>query len=337
MNLFLPIVPEKDIHSALRTILAMGNGYNMDVINDWARGFVDRDGKFIKEFQTSFSSSLWELYVYSVLKKLGQEVDFRFNTPDFVVKSHPEFVIEAVTANSKIGEPGAEESFLHNVPEDLNKFNRESCMRLSNAISEKLKKYREKYSFLLQVTEKPFVVAIAPYDRPNFNLSCQRAIEMLLFGYVVDEEAFLESENITGIPTRQMENLVKENGSEIPIGIFNTDACHEISAVIFSTCGTWGKVRALSSDPNTRITFSVVRHNLHGTKPHTGKVTKSLYVESLLDGLRVYHNPYASLPLDRAIFRHRDVFQAYYSCEAEDWVSEQRDGLLMFRIVRTEM
>jgi hypothetical protein len=41
----------------------------MDVLTDWARGFIDRDGKFVKEFQTTFNSCFWELYVYAVLKR----------------------------------------------------------------------------------------------------------------------------------------------------------------------------------------------------------------------------------------------------------------------------
>lgn len=336
MNLFIPVVPEAEIHPVLRTILAVGNGYNMDVINDWAKGFVDRDGKFVKEFQTTFSSSLWELYLFAVLKRLNQQVDFSVSTPDFVVSSRQPFIIEAVTANAKQGEPGAEESFRHGVPDSLNYFNQKSCIRLSNSITEKTNKYRTKYRLLPHVANKPFVIAIAPYDSPNFNLSCQRAVEMLLFGRVVDEEAFLKDGTLTEIPTYQIESLTKDNGASIPVGIFNSESFHEISAVVFSTCATWGKIRALSADPNPNVMFSAVRRSLTGTRPHTEKLKKSQYSESLLDGLRVYHNPYASSPLDKSIFRHRDISQTYYSEAESEWIYEQRDGLLEFRIVHTE-
>jgi len=335
MNLFEPIISEIELNPALRAILARGNGYNMDVINDWARGFFDRDGKFVKEFQTSFSSSLWELYIFAVLKRLGQHVDFSHQTPDFVISSNPQYVIEAVTANAKNGEPGAEESFRHGLPDDLNEFNRKSCIRLSNAVSEKLKKYRTKYSSLAHVSDKPFVIALAPYDNPTFNLSCQRAVEMLLFGRVVDEQAFLASPHLSEIPTYEIDHLVKENGSAVPIGIFNSDSCKEISAVIFSTCGTWGKVRAMSSDPSENVIFSTVRRNLSSTMPFVQTCKKSRYSESLLDGLKVYHNPYAVSTLDASIFRHRDVFQTYYSNSEGGRIYEQRDGLLEFRIVIT--
>ena len=37
------------------------------------------------------------------------------------------------------------------------------------------------------------------------------------------------------------------------------------------------------------------------------------YHESLLDGLRVYHNPKVTHKLNKDIFRDNDVFQSYYS------------------------
>lgn len=53
--------------------------------------------------------------------------------------------------------------------------------------------------------------------------------------------------------------------------------------------------------------------------------------EHLLDGLRVYHNPFAEHPLDPAVFGHPAVFQAYW--RNDDWVYEQREGILLYRHV----
>lgn len=69
MQLFSPIVDECRQHPNFRTFLKLQNGFILDVLNEWAKGFVDRDGKFVEEFQTTFNSSFWELYVFSVLKK----------------------------------------------------------------------------------------------------------------------------------------------------------------------------------------------------------------------------------------------------------------------------
>src|SRR3546814_7253500 len=62
-------------------------------ISDWSSDvcssdlFIDRDGKFVKEFQSSFESSFWELYLHAVLKDMGMSLDYSFHAPDFVVRS----------------------------------------------------------------------------------------------------------------------------------------------------------------------------------------------------------------------------------------------------------
>jgi hypothetical protein len=41
--------------------------------------------------------------------------------------------------------------------------------------------------------------------------------------------------------------------------------------------------------------------------------------------------------LDVNAFRHPDVFQSYYSEEVDEWMHDQRDGLLLWRSVLTGM
>jgi hypothetical protein len=48
----------------------------------------------------------------------------------------------------------------------------------------------------------------------------------------------------------QLQRVFKNNGSPVELGLFSSPAYCDISAVIFSSCATFGKVRALSSDPN---------------------------------------------------------------------------------------
>ncbi|WP_157113724.1 hypothetical protein [Bradyrhizobium embrapense] len=56
MDLFTPVVNEALQHPNFRRLRANRNGYDWDVLNDWARGFVDRDGKFVAEFQRTFDT-----------------------------------------------------------------------------------------------------------------------------------------------------------------------------------------------------------------------------------------------------------------------------------------
>jgi len=62
VNLFESVVPTTRQHPNFQNLLRVANGFTLDVLTDWARGFVDRDGKFVTEFQTTFNSSFWELY-----------------------------------------------------------------------------------------------------------------------------------------------------------------------------------------------------------------------------------------------------------------------------------
>ncbi|WP_122951461.1 hypothetical protein [Bathymodiolus thermophilus thioautotrophic gill symbiont] len=85
MDLFTPIVEEDKLHNNFKNIILEPEAYARDVINEWADGFIDRDGKFIKEFQTTFNSSFWEIYLYASLKQFNYSIDFTFQAPDFVV------------------------------------------------------------------------------------------------------------------------------------------------------------------------------------------------------------------------------------------------------------
>ena len=75
------------------------------ILQGWIDGFVDRDNKFVKEFQTTFHSVLWELYIYAILKELNFSIDFSKQYPDFIVTSPYEFNIECVVSEIKADGP----------------------------------------------------------------------------------------------------------------------------------------------------------------------------------------------------------------------------------------
>jgi len=333
MDLFTPIVSEEAQHPNFRAIRQHANTFNYDVLNEWARGFKDRDGKFVKEFQTTFDSSFWELYLFAVMKHFQMEVDFSFNAPDFVITNHGGINIEATVASHAQGLTPESVQSGAPTPDDLNEFNRRTMIRISNSLDTKRRKYVESYSGLQHVKDRAFVLAVSAFDRPFAWLTCQRAIEAVLYGYYVDEERFFREGG--ALKGERVESVIKDNKSPVPVGIFASDDFAWLSAVIFSSTATWGRVRALSSDPNPNIFFQAVRRNLDDVIPLVTKARKSDYHESLLDGLRVYHNPEAIHKLDKDIFRDNDVFQSYYSEEKQDWVYEDKTGLLLFRRVHT--
>jgi hypothetical protein len=141
MDLFTPIVQSDQLHPEFVNILAFRNEANINIVNGWGDGFVDRDGKFIREFQTTFHSSFWELYLYAVLKNVGCTVDFKYASPDFVVTGPIGFSIEAAVALHAQGTPSATDFGVDYIPNDLNEFNRNAIIRLANTVSSKHRKF----------------------------------------------------------------------------------------------------------------------------------------------------------------------------------------------------
>lgn len=52
----------------------------------------------------------------------------------------------------------------------------------------------------------------------------------------------------TGLEGKILEVLKKDNGAEVELGFFKDDNFLEISAILFSTTATWGKVEVMSNN-----------------------------------------------------------------------------------------
>ncbi|ANB96729.1 hypothetical protein [Vibrio parahaemolyticus] len=61
MNLFEFQVPEDKLHPNFKNILIPQRENERRLLSQWANGFVDRDKKLVKEFQTTFNSTFWEI------------------------------------------------------------------------------------------------------------------------------------------------------------------------------------------------------------------------------------------------------------------------------------
>jgi hypothetical protein len=330
MDLFTPVVPEIKWHPYFARLIHRPNKWIEAVLNDWATDFEDRDGKFVREFQTTFDSCFWELFLNAVLRGRGLRPNFAVASPDFVMEESPAFTVEATVASHAKGQPPEHSSLERSIPTDLNAFSHDAMLRIANAITTKRDKFKSHYASLPHVAGNPFVIAITAFDRPNFWLSCQRPVEAVLYNYYVDEEVWRKSLQ-SPAPISSIQLVTKSNGKSVDLGYFQNDSMADVSAVIFSTCAAWGKVSALSDDPHPDTYFTAIRLNPHSTIPHIIRAQKSNYAESLLDGLRVYHNPFAKFPLDPSIFRDNDVFQLYFRHDSGEWVAEQTEGQLLAR------
>ena len=242
MNLFETRMPENRLHSFYKLIVNDPKTVPVQaVIQSWANGLLNRRGeqkKFVNEFQTTFNSAFWEIYLNKAFSELGFSVDYTMASPDFCVTTPNGygFNVEAVISDrSNDSSPAAKAQ-----SEDERKL--QNTLKLAGKIKDKRdifsgsKGNKNPYSTLEHVRGRPFVVAIAPFNSDDSLMQNNEIINRVLFGIdSPDQDTLLtgEQKKISTVNTR--------SGAPVNLGIFSNDSYKEISAVIFSTTGTYGK------------------------------------------------------------------------------------------------
>lgn len=327
MKLFDPVVPEKRQHPIFKMILADCYAPERAVMQGWAEGFIDRDGKFVQEFQMSFESGLWELYLYAALKEWKLPVDLSHHAPDFVVGGAIPFGLEATIAAPAMGGKPAYGYSAQDIPDDFTEFNIQATLRVCNSFTGKVKRFREYYSHLSHMRDKPFVIAIASFDRPMAHLSAARPVTAAFYGLYHDEAATphdakdVVSYNISAVP--------KNDNVNIGVGLFCDDSYSDVSAVVHSSLATWGKLRALADNPDAKTIYTTFHPAKGQLRPEIRHARKCDYVEHLLDGLYVLHNPFAKRPLPKGLFDHPRIAQMRPAEDGELLINAPDDFLLV--------
>lgn len=336
MDLFTPILPLEKLHPNFQRVLDYKCEGECAVVADWVKDFPDRDGKFVREFQSTFNSSFWEVYLHGLFKDYGFQMDWQYSSPDFWVKSstYGDFTVEAVTANAaQYATPEwAKETLITEAvaQKDFWPLNREAIIRLSGALREKVQKFDKTYRKLPHVPGKPFVLAVAPFEQPDFQNQYDRAIRALLYDDYVDEKAYLLNPDKypNGPPSVSLGSVEKANGVTIDMGKFLSEEWSEVSAVIFSCVATWGKCVAMSKHVMPGVIASVWGEGVYG-QPRRRVAMIGTPSESTSDGLMVFHNPFAKHRLNPKIFRKQGVVQVFQ--EAGRWHTEGKNESLMSR------
>lgn len=328
LPLFIDVTKEKAQHPIYKMIRDGDYESERKVLLDWSDGFEDRDGKFCHEFQTSFEPCLWELYIHAFLKEIKATVDFKYDAPDFVVNAEQACCIEATISAPAEGKQSAHGYSMDALPDDFNRFNQEATVRLCNSFTSKVRKLRERYSKLPQTEDKPFIIAIASFDRPFSHMSAMRPVIGALYGLYYDEmetiaigSSEMISYNVCGV--------VKNENVNIDLGYFCSPEYADVSAVIFSSLATWGKVRAVAHNPAAMTVYTTYHPNPGSLYPIIKQTEKSGYYEHLLDGLYILHNPFAKKPLNPSVFNHERLAQGFVRNNGELDFDAPDDFLLM--------
>ena len=359
-----------------------------ETLTMWSTGLLDRkkeSSKFINEFQLSFNSSFWELYLNKAFLDMGFNIDYSKESPDFnLTHSSGRIVnVEAVSSNNKLNEN--KEYYTKSAYKEIDSKSKENfdfaTLKLLGKLKDKKdlfiginnKKYP--YSKLEHVDGNPFVVAIAPFDSHHAFTQNNTLINRVLFGIeppTIDEN---------GQPVfKEISHIAGKDGKNIELGIFTNDSYKEISAVIFSTTGTFGKAVVQSKVKNTTVRSTRYResdlgefisnHGLDNFGMTERKLSKtydiistrepcevkipgsdsnfivygsdihfcdlSEHEETHLDGLHIYYNPYANIPLDNDLFNYYEITQNYFDKTIQEMVPIHNDNSLVSRQTYTE-
>jgi hypothetical protein len=321
MNLFgVSVYDESRLHPHFKHLLEPSNKPVRDVISRWASGFEDRDNKFIREFQTTFNSSFWELYLYQCFKDFGMPVDFSKAAADFTAQIEEGVIvnIEAVSANHAHNSPP--EWAVAELKSDSDFLNF-SCIRILSSINAKHKKFVEAYSKLAHVKNRPFIIAVAPFEQPMFFMQNNEAIIRVLYGKGIDKN--------NGFREVETPFAFKNGHAVLDLGIFTSNKYKEVSAIIFSTTATIGKAIAQSS----------LRRTVRCSRYHESRgliveiIPNAEHFETHLDGLQVHHNPYAENRLSTEAFKKYEVTHYHYDVESKVIDNQQKSYTIISRTI----
>lgn len=381
MDLFTPRVKDEQLHPYFKKLITENNYQDvLKTLENWALGLSGRkreNDKFIKEFQISFNSSFWELYLNKVFQSLDFEIDYSKESPDFnLIHSSGRMIsVEAVTSNNQLSNNKdyyLKKAYKETINTKNNNNSRDAILKLLGKIKDKKDLFIGKdnkkfpYSKLKHVQNKPFVVALEPFDNHLAYLQNNTLINQVLFGVLPPT-----TDQINNTSSKKVSHIINKNGKKIDLGIFTNDSYKEISAIIFSTTGTFGKAISQSKMQNTTIrstryrienldddiaTFGIENLGLREiklSKTHTVMIQRmqldnlvfgsdihfcdsSEHHESILDGLHIYYNPYAEIPLDKDLFDAYEITQNYFDKSTKKMIPIHNDNSLISRQVFTE-
>ncbi|WP_312444559.1 hypothetical protein [Lacrimispora sp.] len=308
---------KEDWHPKVKLLDRPGLIGQKKTLENWTDGFLDRDGKIIREFQKNFHSSFWEFFLYAMFKEIGFQIDMTHHAPDFMVTAPYKINVEAVIAN--IREKGRQEEtrdmddILSMITPpfaqpDFYEVLDESIFRMSNSIIKKHKKYLKDYSKHDWISkETPYVIAACSYDQINYGREYIYSMLALLYGFYYDAKE----------DTFNWKETIKKPSSErdIQLGLFfNSEYC-EISAIIYSSMVTIGKLTAMhisQGGVSDNFVLQLWKDHDSSERPYAIQIVGPEAPELLTEGIFVFHNPTAkhSLPLDA--FHQNGIVQYYF-------------------------
>lgn len=315
IDLFDLTVPLEKLHPSFLSLHAAPHwAPARAIMSEMMRHFVDVDGNFVQQFQTTaFDSRIWELYLYAALLELGLYVGKEYEAPDFEVRrGGRRAFVEAVIVGPSPNDPplDIQQDGLPNLrsPEEIRDLLKTRMpIRFGSALYSKLGR-KKPYWELEHVKGNPLIFAVADFHENQSMTWTSPALLEYLYG-VTHDFVFDETGNLVITPLKI--DTHEYEGKTIPSGYFFQSGAENVSAVLFSSSGTISKFNRMGQLagfglPNQRIYRTGVRHrhdeNAAFPIPFFFEVKQGVVTETWAEGLSMFHNPSAIHRVDPDMF-----------------------------------
>ena len=312
VDLYTPLVPEEQLHPSFVALRHRGFEPAWRLLADVAATFEDKDGNFVKDFQTTgFDARLWELYLHAYLRSDGFTLDAKKAVPDYIAtKAKRTVFLEAVTVNPTEVKTANEAETAAGGLTGWDLFSH----RLQNVYPIKFgsplfSKMKKKYWEQEHVRGNPFILAIEDFHEPGSMVWTAPALELYLYGY--DYGWYHEvSGELVVVPEAVGKH--QHGAKQIPSGFFQQRDGEHVSAVLFSNSATISKFNRMGFLAGYQPEgLGMIRAgSYYNHKPHATEPLPFMYVvgdpaapvETWAEGLSIYHNPRALVPVPQELF-----------------------------------
>jgi len=325
------VVPMARLHPDFAK-LANLEGYSpaRQIIEPMMRWYEDTDGNFIEQFQTTgFDARIWELYLFAAFIEAGFEIDREAAVPDFACRGLlGELCVEATTVNPTRDATGA---VIPPPPidtdDEISAFQREYVpIKYGGPLTTKLAK---RYWDLPNVKDKPLLLAIQDFHAPMSMNTTRAGLPIYLYGY--DYDWHRHADGSVRIVPRKVKTH-SWGAKTIPSCFFKLPGAENISAVIHNhsaTISKFNRMGVLAGFGSKRV--KLVREGLafdpdpNAVEPKrfSKTVNDADYAESWIEGMDVFHNPWAKHPLDPSMLQgaahHRLLDDGQLQSHPPEW------------------
>jgi hypothetical protein len=292
VDFFNPVIPPERRSLAFER-LRKDKRYSpaLGLMRELAHHFKDPDGNFIEQFQsTGFDARLWEMYLYALFTELGYALDREYPQPDFhCVGPLGDFFVEATTVNVSAEPPIVNEANRQSYFDDY------VPIKFGSSLYSKV---RKEYWKLPHVVGKPFVLAIQDFHAPASMVHSNTGLLEYLYG----QKQEVSEENGTTKVTTTPIAFHRWEGKQVPSNFFAQPGSEHISAVLANPSGTLSKFNRMGfitkfGDRDISMYRRGFAYQGGVSATEFSTEVNDHYNETWVEGLSVYHNPTALIPL----------------------------------------